>query len=111
MLLKHIHNTVVKVIASFGGKLQTRTRGGSPAGMEPVWATKYGLQLCGLYYQGFVDNDEAVLTQHKMESVTSYGVRRSRQNSDGADPEPMADKENLPDNLDSCKKSTDKVQT
>lgn len=84
--------------------------------MEPEQATKYGLQLslCGLYYQGFVDDDEAVFTQHKMETVNLYRVRRSRQNSArlaaNADPHPvpMDDEENLLDNIDCCKNGKDK---
>ena len=46
---------------------------------EPKWAADHGLHSCGDYYEGFVDDLEAVLSQHRMETVTSYGVRRSRQ--------------------------------
>ena len=44
----------------------------------PKWASDYNLQLCGCYYEGFVDNYDLVLSQHCMESVTTYGVRKSR---------------------------------
>lgn len=47
---------------------------------KPEWAAKYNLELCGHYYQGFVDDYEAALSLHKMETVTSYGVRKSRKN-------------------------------
>lgn len=53
-------------------------------GAKPSWATEYGLKLCGQYYEGFVDDYEALLTCHRIETVTTYGVRRSRQNA-GAD--------------------------
>lgn len=46
---------------------------------KPKWASDHDLHLCGEYYEGFVDDFEAVLSQHRMETVTSYGVRRSRQ--------------------------------
>ena len=44
----------------------------------PKWAEVHSLEACGLYYQGFVSNYEEVLTQHRMCTVTSYGIRRSR---------------------------------
>ena len=47
---------------------------------KPKWAAEHGLQLCGNYFEGFIDDCETVLSQHKIETVTSYGVRRSRQN-------------------------------
>lgn len=59
---------------------------------KPQWAADYGLQLCGQYYQGFVEDFEAVLSHHKMETVTSYGVRRSRQNASGSS---VSEKENI----------------
>ena len=45
---------------------------------KPKWAEDYDLEACGIYYQGFVSNYEEVLTQHRMCTVTSYGIRRSR---------------------------------
>ena len=48
-------------------------------GAKPSWAVDHGLQLCGQYYEGFVDDYEAIYTRHRIETVTSYGVRRSRQ--------------------------------
>ncbi len=47
----------------------------------PEWASKYSLELCGQYYQGFVGDFEAVLSEHRMCTVTAYGVRRSRVNA------------------------------
>ena len=41
------------------------------------WAVEYGLEACGQYFQGFVEDYEALLTRHQVETVTSYGVRRS----------------------------------
>ena len=52
-------------------------------GAKPKWAVDHGLQLCGQYYQGFVEDYEAVLSHHRIETITSYGVRRSRQNASG----------------------------
>ena len=48
-------------------------------GVIPKLAVDHGLQLCGQYYEGFVDNYEALLSHHRMETVTSYGVRRINQ--------------------------------
>ena len=46
---------------------------------KPKWAEGHNLEACGLYYQGFVSNSyEEVLTQHRLCTVTSYGIRRSR---------------------------------
>ena len=46
--------------------------------MIPEWAAGYSLQPCGQYFQGFVDDYEVVLSCHKIETVTSYGIRKSR---------------------------------
>lgn len=46
---------------------------------KPKWAADHGLSLCGAHYYGVVNDLEAALSQHKLETVTSYGVRRSRQ--------------------------------
>jgi hypothetical protein len=45
---------------------------------KPKWAEGHNLEACGLYYQGFVSNYEEVFTQHRLCTVTSYGIRRSR---------------------------------
>ena len=75
-------------------------------GAKPSWATDHGLQLCGQYYEGFVDDYEAVYTRHRIEIVTSYGVRRSRQNASGESNCHPDDKENIEvqDNNMSAKK-------
>ncbi len=44
-------------------------------GTAPSWAR--GLKISGLYYEGIVDNVEAILEQHRKETVTSYGTRNS----------------------------------
>ena len=46
----------------------------------PKWASDYGLELSGCYYEGSVDDFNLLLSQHCMESVTTYGVRKSRNN-------------------------------
>ena len=77
-------------------------------GAKPSWAAEHDLQLCGQYYEGFVDDYEAVLSQHRMDTVTSYGVRRSRQNASGdsSSVSPSDDKNiNIPD----TKSESDKV--
>ena len=71
---------------------------------KPKWAVDHGLQLCGQYYEGFVDDYEAVLNSHMIETVTSYGVRRSRQAASTLHKLIFDDKENVEDNLnlDTC---------
>ena len=55
---------------------------------KPKWASDHNLEVCGQYYQGFVDDYKAVLSQHCMATVTTYGVRKSRTNaSAGTDQE------------------------
>ena len=49
------------------------------AGM-PKWASDYSLEVRGCYCEGFVDDYDLVLSQHCMESVTTYGVRKSKRN-------------------------------
>ena len=67
---------------------------------KPKWAVDHGLQLCGQYYEGFVDDYEAVLNSHMIETVTSYGVRRSRQAASSTLHKFIFDdKENIEDNL------------
>ena len=43
-----------------------------------------GLECCGTYYEGWVENAERVLTAHKKATVTCYGTRRSSRNSSSA---------------------------
>ena len=38
-------------------------------------------------YEGFVDNHDLVLSRHCMESVTTYGVRKSRKEASAKDKE------------------------
>ena len=47
----------------------------------PKWASDYGPELSGCYYEGFVDDFNLLLSQHSVrEPVTTYGVRKSRNN-------------------------------
>ena len=48
---------------------------------KPKWASSHNLEVCGQYYQGFVNDYESVLSQHCMDTVTTYGVRKSRTNA------------------------------
>ena len=76
-------------------------------GAKPSWAVDHGLQLCGQYYKGLVDDYEAALTRHRIETVTSYGVRRSRQNASGNTSHHSDDKENI--EVQDAKSQSDKV--
>ena len=77
-------------------------------GTKPSWAVEYGLQLCEQYYEGFVDDYEAVLTRHRIETVASYGVRQSRQNaSRDSTSHNLDDKENI--DIQDSKSQSDKV--
>ena len=51
---------------------------------KPKWAADHGLTLCGQYFQAFVEDYEAVLSHLRIDTVSSYGVRRSRQNASGS---------------------------
>ena len=64
--------------------------GQSCSSFYPTWAK--GLKKTGLYYDGFVDDIESVLEQHRKETVTFYDTR----SSSGAE----LDKENNNDSLD-----------
>ena len=44
----------------------------------PSWAV--GLDVRGLYYEGIVDDANTLLDQHKISTVTTCGIRRSRKN-------------------------------
>ena len=59
------------------------------------WASDYSLEVNGCYYEGFVDDYDLVISQHCMESVTTYGLRKSRRNFSGTQPNvSVEDKEN-----------------
>ena len=45
---------------------------------KPALAWTEGLSPRGLYFEGFVDDADALLEQHKADTVTTYGTRRSR---------------------------------
>ena len=47
---------------------------GSGCSSVPKWADDYNLQRRDCYYEGLVDDYDLVLSQHCMESVTTYGV-------------------------------------
>lgn len=42
----------------------------------PAWAE--GLQKNGEYYEGYVGNLDDTLAKHSSETVTTYGIRKSR---------------------------------
>ena len=43
---------------------------------KPAWAE--GLSFKGVDFEGFVDDADYFLEQYKAETVTTYGVRRSK---------------------------------
>ena len=45
---------------------------------KPAWASQSSLKLRGTYYEGFVEDLESLLTKFKAETVTTFGIRRSR---------------------------------
>ena len=59
----------------------------------PKWTSDYSLEVDGCYYEGFVDDYDLVISQHCMESVTTYRVRKSRRNVSGTNVS-VEDKEN-----------------
>ena len=61
---------------------------------KPTWASDHSLEICGQYYQGFVEDYKCVLSQHCMATVTTYGVRKSRT---CASPKTVPEKENVPE--------------
>ena len=61
----------------------------------PKWAKDFNLEVHGCYYEGFVDDYDLLISQHCMESVTTYGVRKSRRSVFGNHPNgSVEDKEN-----------------
>ena len=78
---------------------------------KPAWASDHGLEVCGQYYQGLVDDYKSVLSQHQMATVTSYGVRKSRscacvQSNTPKENEPNPEKENEPE-VETTQKSSE----
>ena len=64
---------------------------------KPGWASQYSLKLRGTYYEGFVEDLDSLLTKFKAETVTTFGIRRSRYtdgNSSDRIREPSEKKEN-----------------
>lgn len=51
----------------------------------PKWADDFKLKRCGRYYEGFVNDYDLVLSQHCVESVATYGVRKSKKTQQGND--------------------------
>ena len=43
---------------------------------RPAWSK--GLRKCGTYFDGCVDNPEEILEQHRRDTVTTWGIRRSQ---------------------------------
>ena len=44
----------------------------------PNWARDSGLKRVGLYYEGIVDDENLVRQKHQADTVSTFGVRRSR---------------------------------
>lgn len=44
----------------------------------PKWAKDSGLKRQGLYYEGIVDDESLVRQKHQADTVSTFGVRRSR---------------------------------
>ena len=91
----HVHDGIVR--------FKVHTKPALPANYEvmeeikPAWASQYSLKLRGTYYEGFVEDLESVLTKFKAETVTTFGIRRSRYiDGDSADRirEPSENQEN-----------------
>lgn len=61
---------------------------------KPAWAKD--LEPKGTYYVGFVEDLDSLLTRFKAETVTTYGIRRSRYIDGTSDQirEPAGDQEN-----------------
>ena len=51
-----------------------------------------GLECCGVYYEGWVEDEEEVLAIHGRATVTTYGTRRSSKLPGNS----SNDKENIP---------------
>ena len=64
---------------------------------KPAWASQYSLKPRGTYYEGFVEDVDSLLAKFQAETVTTFGIRRSRYtDSDSSDRvrEPSENKEN-----------------
>lgn len=64
---------------------------------KPAWASQYSLKPIGTYYEGFVEDVDSLLAKFQAETVTTFGIRRSRYtDSDSSDRvrEPSENKEN-----------------
>lgn len=61
---------------------------------KPQWVIDYNLEASGLYYEGFVDDFESVLSKHRMSTMTTYGTRKSRKCADRGCSEENCDGEN-----------------
>ena len=44
---------------------------------HPSWTA--GLRPCGVYYEGFVTDLEGVLQKHRVDTVSTFSIRKSRQ--------------------------------
>ena len=48
-------------------------------GMEqPPAAWAEGLKLCGVYYEGFVTDLEGTLEKHRVDTISTFSIRKSR---------------------------------
>ena len=44
---------------------------------RPPWTA--GLRPCGIYYEGFVTDLEGVLQKHRVDTMSTFSIRKSRQ--------------------------------
>jgi hypothetical protein len=51
--------------------------------MVTKWAQDCGLKKVGLYYEGYVEDIALVRQQHQADTVSTFGVRRSRCSASG----------------------------
>ena len=49
----------------------------------PTWAK--GLKQVGLYYEGYIENTNLIRQKHLAATVSSFGIRRSRSNTNSTE--------------------------
>ena len=49
----------------------------------PTWAK--GLKQVGLYYKGYVEDIDAIRQKHLAATMSSFGIRRSRSNTNSTE--------------------------
>ena len=56
----------------------------------PTWAK--GLKQVGLYYEGYVEDIDLIRQKHLAATVSSFGIRRSRSNTNSTEKELSVEK-------------------